>query len=318
MTGALFATLLVLAGQSHPVAPQAASGVISRAAQAGLDEDAARSPAGPTMADRRGRAEAIQQEMGRDRMARDGVTMEETAIANVPVRVFEPGAGARPGVILLNLHGGGFIVGAGSMAETAPLAALTQRQVIAIRYRLAPEHPFPAAVEDALSVYRALRSTRPDARIVLFGTSAGATLAVELIARLRLDGEPLPAALGFFSGTADLASGGDSLDLFGDPAAASAVLGAYLGAGSPQDVAASPARGDLTDWPPTLCISSSRDLLLSSTAAFCRGLDEAGVAANLIVFDGLPHAFWSYIDAPETDAAFRAMARHLSPTEPWK
>lgn len=270
------------------------------------------------MADRRGRAEAIQQEMGRDRMARDGVTMEETAIANVPVRVFEPGAGARPGVILLNLHGGGFIVDAGSMTETAPLAALTQRQVIAIRYRLAPEHPFPAAVEDALSVYRALRSTRPDARIVLFGTSAGATLAVELIARLRLDGEPLPAALGFFSGTADLASGGDSLDLFGDPAAASAVLGAYLGAGSPQDVAASPARGDLTDWPPTLCISSSRDLLLSSTAAFCRGLDEAGVAANLIVFDGLPHAFWSYIDAPETDAAFRAMARHLSPTEPWK
>ncbi len=318
MTGALFATLLVLAGQSHPVAPQAASGVISRAAQAGLDEDAARSPAGPTTADRRGRAEAIQQEMGRDRMARDGVTMEETAIANVPVRVFEPGAGARPGVILLNLHGGGFIVDAGSMTETAPLAALTQRQVIAIRYRLAPEHPFPAAVEDALSVYRALRSTRPDARIVLFGTSAGATLAVELIARLRLDGEPLPAALGFFSGTADLASGGDSLDLFGDPAAASAVLGAYLGAGSPQDVAASPARGDLTDWPPTLCISSSRDLLLSSTAAFCRGLDEAGVAANLIVFDGLPHAFWSYIDAPETDAAFRAMARHLSPTEPWK
>ena len=76
MTGALFATLLVLAGQSHPVAPQAASGVISRAAQAGLDEDAARSPAGPTMADRRGRAEAIQQEMGRDRMARDGVTMD--------------------------------------------------------------------------------------------------------------------------------------------------------------------------------------------------------------------------------------------------
>ncbi len=169
-----------------------------------------------------------------------------------------------------------------------------------------------------MSVYRALRSTRPDARIVLFGTSAGATLAVELIARLRLDGEPLPAALGFFSGTADLASGGDSLDLFGDRAAASAVLGAYLGSRSPQDVAASPARGDLTDWPPTLCISSSRDLLLSSTAAFCRGLDEAGVAANLIVFDGLPHAFWSYIDAPETDAAFRAMARHLSPTEPWK
>jgi len=303
----LMASLL---GDPAPVDPA----LISEAARAGLAADAARPPSGPTMADRRARSEAIQQEIGRARMARDAVTMREATLAGVPVRVFEPQAGAHPGVILLNLHGGGFLVDAGSITEAAPLAALTGRQVISVRYRLAPEHPYPAGVEDALAVYRAIAAAHPDDRIVLFGTSAGASLAAQLVARLKHDGDALPAALGFFSGTADFAQWGDSLDLFGDRGAARAVIGAYLGERAAEDIEVSPLRGDLAGWPPTLCLSSSRDLLLSATAAFCRALDEAGAPATLIVFDGLPHAFWSYIDAPETDAAFRAMARHLSLT----
>lgn len=315
MNAGLISLMLATVLIGGPVVPAVAPDLLSDAARAGLEADAARPPVGPALSDRRARAEAIQQEIGRARMTRYGVTMREAQIGDTPVRVFEPAAGAAPGVILMNLHGGGFIVDAGSMTETAPLAALTGRQVVAVRYRLAPESPFPAAVEDALSVYREISSTHPDARIVLFGTSAGATLAAELVARLRREGEPLPAALGFFSGTADLAGGGDSLDLFGDRSAAAAVLGACLGARSGRDVEASPLRGDLTDWPPTLCLSSSRDLLLSSTAAFCRALDEAGVSAKFVVFDALPHAFWAYVDAPETDAAFRTMARHLSLSE---
>jgi len=315
MRGGLISLMLTTALIGDPVVPPVAPDLLSDAARAGLEADAARPSAGPALRDRRARAEAIQQEIGRARMARYGVTMREALMGDTPVRVFEPAAGAAPGVILMNLHGGGFIVDAGSMTETAPLAALTGREVVTVRYRLAPEHPFPAAVDDAASVYREISSTYPDARIALFGTSAGATLAAELVARLRREGEPMPAALGFFSGTADLAGGGDSLDMFGDRSAAAAVLGAYLGARSAQDVEASPLRGDLTGWPPTLCLSSSRDLLLSSTAAFCRALDEAGVSARLVVFDALPHAFWAYVDAPETDAAFRTMARHLSLSE---
>lgn len=315
MSGGLISLMLTTVLIGGPVVPPVAPDLLSDAARSGLEADAARPSAGPALRDRRARAEAIQQEIGRARMARYGVTMREALMGDTPVRVFEPAAGAAPGVILMNLHGGGFTVDAGSMTETAPLAALTGRQVVAVRYRLAPEHPFPAAVDDAASVYREISSTYPDARIVLFGTSAGATLAAELVARLRRDGEPMPAALGFFSGTADLAGGGDSLDMFGDRSAAAAVLGAYLGARSAQDVEASPQRGNLAGWPPTLCLSSSRDLLLSSTAAFCRALDEAGVSARLVVFDALPHAFWAYVDAPETDAAFRTMARHLSLSE---
>jgi acetyl esterase/lipase len=287
---------------------------LSAAARAGLAVDAARPPAGPAMADRRTRAEAIQEEIGARQRSRYGVTMRERAIAGVPIREFTPASTIPDDAVLLNLHGGGFMVDSGSITENVPIAALTRRRVVAVRYRLSPEHPFPAAVDDALAVYRALLAEKPGRRIALYGTSAGAILAAELVARLRAEGVAPPVALGFFSGSADLSSPGDSASLFlnGGAAAAESVAGLYAGQRPLTDPLVSPARGALAGWPPTLCIASSRDFLLSATADFCRALDDANVDARLVVYDGLPHAFWSYIEAPESDAAFETMARFFT------
>lgn len=292
---------------------------LSPQARAALAKDAARSPVGPDLASRRLRAEQIQEEIGARQLARYRVRLRDTTIAGVPVRMFEPNTAAHGGRMLLNLHGGGFIVDAGSLTENVPLAALTGSKVVALRYRLAPEHPFPAALDDAEAVYTALLREQPRVRIAVYGTSSGAILAAELVARLKAAAKPLPTALGFFSGTGDLQVFGDSARLFLPEGAAAGATGPYLGGRSASDPAVSPARGDLAGWPPTLCVSSTRDFLLSATASFCRRLDEAGTDARLIVHDGLPHAFWSYVEAPESDAAFAGMAtflrRHLEVTQ---
>ncbi|MBA17322.1 MAG: alpha/beta hydrolase [Sphingomonas sp.] len=282
---------------------------LSPEARAGLAANDARPPEPASIEGRRIRAEAIQQEIGQPRLRRYGVQMADAEIAGVAVRVFTPVDMRADAPVLLNLHGGGFLVDSGSITENAAVAGLTGYRVVAVRYRLAPEHIFPAAVDDALAVYRALLAERPARRIGLYGTSAGAILAAELVARVRSENLPQPAALGFFSGTADLTRPGDSMSLFLDPASVAALVALYAGTRDPADPLISPGRGPLAGWPPTLCLTSGRDFLLSATADFCRALDAADVPSNLTLFDGLPHAFWSYIDAPETDAAFAAMAR---------
>lgn len=305
-----FVPLLLLAA---PAAAQPVTAplpdTLSPEVRAGLAANDARTPAPPDMDGRRKWSEAVQQEIGRPRLARYGVTMAESRIAGVPVRIFSPKGMRGEGPLLLNLHGGGFVVDAGSITENAAVAALTGYRVVAVRYRLLPEHRFPAATDDALAVYRALLRDKGAGSIGLYGTSAGAILSAELVARLRAEKLPLPAALGFFSGSADLSRFGDSVTLFADPATVAAIGRQYAGDRDPADPLLSPIRGNLAGWPPTLCIASGRDFLLSATAEFCRALDMAGVPAKLLLFDGLPHAFWSYVDAPESDAAFAAMAR---------
>lgn len=282
---------------------------LSEDALQGLERDAERGPAPLSISGQRERADSIQQEVGRARLARFEVQMTEDVIAGVPVRIFTPKDYDPSSPILLNLHGGGFIVDSGSITENAPLAGLTSFKVIAVRYRLSPENPFPAARDDALAVWRAVGAQGTSKKIGLYGTSAGAILSAQLLAKLSAEGERLPDAVGFFSGTADFAQTDDTLALFGDPTTFGLMTRLYARGQSLSDPQISPARGDLQNWPDTLCISSSRDVFLSSTANFCRALEEAGASAQLTVYDGLPHAFWSYIDAPETDAAFNRMAR---------
>jgi acetyl esterase/lipase len=119
------------------------------------------------------------------------------------------------GSVLLNLHGGGFTVDAGSITENIPIAAYARVRVVAARYRLAPENTFPAAVDDAQAVYRALIANHAADRVGLYGTSAGACLSAQLLVRMRETGDPLPCVFGFFTGTADLSRGGDSEFFFG-------------------------------------------------------------------------------------------------------
>ena len=112
--------------------------------------------------------------------------------------------------VLLNLHGGGFNSDSGSYTESIPIAGYSKIKVVAVLYRLAPEHPFPAAVDDSVAVYKELLKTYQPSHIVIYGTSAGAILTAEVAARLKQLGLPLPAALGIFSGLGDFARHGDS------------------------------------------------------------------------------------------------------------
>src|SRR5262249_45674548 len=218
----------------------------------------------------------VQQELGGALLGRHRVHMDELNLEGVPVRTFMPPLPAPdPRRVLLNLHGGGFIVDAGSVTENVSIAAYARIQVVAVRYRLAPEYPFPAAVDDAELVYRNLLSKHSPEDIGLYGTSAGACLCTQLIVRLRKHGLPLPRAFGFFTGTADLTRSGDSEFFFrpaqeaGDPADQFAE---YVGSSDRSSPEVSPIFTDLRGLPPTLCIAGTRDFLLSQTALFHQAL----------------------------------------------
>ena len=263
---------------------------------------------------------AMQAHMGQPQLERYGVTMGAAEIGGVPVRLFTPAADPDTtpepddGRILLNLHGGGFALDSGSITENIALCARTGLPVVAVLYRLAPEHPFPAAVDDALAVYRELLRKHAAGRIGLYGTSAGAGLSAQLVARLIAEGLPVPRAMGFFSGSADLARDGDCEAYLPRLPTGSVVesLSIYAGDTPRRDPALSPIFGDLGDFPPTLVMSSTRDQLLSQSALFHRALLKAGVEADLVVFEALPHAFWAYLELPETDEAFDHMARFFA------
>ncbi|HEY1710587.1 MAG TPA: alpha/beta hydrolase fold domain-containing protein [Rhizomicrobium sp.] len=247
------------------------------------------------------------------------VNIVDDVISGVPVRRIVRASGKIDGHrVLMNLHGGGFAVDAGSLTENIPIASITGIEVVAVLYRFAPEHPYPAAVDDALTVYRALLAKHDPRDIGIYGTSAGAVIGPQLMMRLKAASLPLPGALGVFSGEGDLAGVADSLRIFARTAEADLLVRAkrdYVGGADPHDPLVSPIRGNLTGFPTTLCLSSGRDVLLSGTANLSRALTDAGVSSELVVYDALPHAFWANILAPESDDAFRRMssffANHL-------
>jgi acetyl esterase/lipase len=265
----------------------------------------------PSLTEMRKLTDAVQASFGAKLEKRYGVRMEMTVIAGVPVRIVYPKGmtALGKGPVLLNLHGGGFALDSGSLTETIPVAARSGLPVVAVLYRLSPENPYPAALDDAFAVYQALEKNRPSSRIAVFGTSAGATLSGQLIARLASQGRPMPAALGYFSGKADASQTGDTESSI--PAPAFDWLGVYAGKTPITDPIFSPLRGDVSHFPPTLLLTSTRDILLSPTSIFARALSERGVDVQLVVFDGLPHAFWSYMDIPESDQANALIARFL-------
>jgi len=242
----------------------------------------------------------------------------EDRIAGVPVRIVTPEGlpEANRDKVLLNLHGGGFNSDSGSFTESIPIAAYSRIKVIAALYRLAPEHPFPAAVDDSIAVYKELLKTYKPAHIVIYGTSAGAILTAEVAARLKQLGLPLPAALGIFSGLGDFSRNGDSLAMYGlrglsghlEPPEPEPHDPAYVAATDPRDPVLSPIFSDLRGMPPALFVTSGRDLLLSGTVNLHRAYLNAGVDARLVVFDALPHAFWYDSALPEAIEANHMMA----------
>lgn len=242
----------------------------------------------------------------------------EDKIAGVPVRIVTPEGmpKANSDKVLLNLHGGGFNSDSGSYTESIPIASYTKIKVVAALYRLAPEHPFPAAVNDAVAVYKELLKTYKPDHIVIYGTSAGAILTAEVAVRIKQLGLPLPAALGIFSGLGDFAREGDSMAMYAlrglsgrlDPPETGPHDPAYVTNNDLRDPVLSPIYADLHGLPPSLFVTSGRDLLLSGTINLHRAYLNAGVDARLVVYDGLTHAFWYDPGLPEAIEANHVMA----------
>jgi monoterpene epsilon-lactone hydrolase len=247
-------------------------------------------------------------------------TVEETTTAGVRTDIITPLTmpEANRDRVLINLHGGGFNSDSGSLIEGIPIANLAKTKVVSVYYRLAPENPFPAAVDDVVAVYKELLKTYKPGGIGIFGTSAGAILTAEVAVRLKQLGVPLPAALGIFSGLGDFSRVGDSRQLFtlnglsGDmqPIDPNHLPDdQYVGKTDRKDPVLSPLFSDLHGLPPSLFVTSTRDILLSDTTIFHRALLRAGVDAHLVVFEALPHAFWYHFQLPETKEALELMAK---------
>jgi len=250
------------------------------------------------------------------------VDVAAATVAGVPVRLITPLTipAAKRGRLLINLHGGGFNSDSGSLTETIPVAYMTQTRVVAVLYRLAPEHPFPAAVDDAVAVYRAELKTHRAQDMAIYGTSAGAILTGEVAVKLKQLGLPLPGALGIFSGFGDFSQNGDSRSLYAlnglsghlDPPTPGPDQPkdspGYAGKTNPRDPVLSPVYADLHGLPPALFITSERDMLLSGTTILHRAFLNAGDDAHLIVFEGLPHAFWNDVSLPESKEADQDMS----------
>jgi acetyl esterase/lipase len=252
------------------------------------------------------------------------VEIEETRIAGVRCHVVRPREtpAQNQGKALINLHGGGFVLGSGSLVEAIPIAHQAGVPVVAVDYRLAPENPYPAAVDDAVAVYRALLQDHAPEALGIYGASAGGFLTAQTIVRLARDGLPAPACCGVFTAGGDFAAFGDSAQIFtllgfwGDTILPfdhpMSEVKAYLGGADPADPLVSPIRGDVSGFPPTLLMTGTRDALLSATTDLHRALRRAGVAADLFVFDAMPHAHWYMLQLPEAREAIDFMTEFFA------
>lgn len=294
---------------------------ISSEAQAWLASLSLKKSAPQTLAERRIATDAWRKQGSAEARRLYPVNIEETSIAGVRTDIITPltTPEANRNRVLINLHGGGFVSDSGSLIEGIPISNLTKIKVVSVYYRLAPENHFPAAVDDVVAVYKELLKTYTPNHIGMFGTSAGATLTAEVAVRLKQLGIPLPAALGMFSVHPDFSRPTDSQAFFtldGLPGALP-ILDPKLPPDDPypsattdrKDPVLSPQFADLRGTPPSLLVTSTRDLLLSDTALFHRALLGAGVDAQLVVFEALPHAFWYHYQLPETKEALDLMAK---------
>lgn len=292
---------------------------VSPEAQQWLKEIEKESPPSNDLAEQRKHTDEWRKRDSAEALKKFPVKVSPKTIAGVSTDVIEPLAipAANEKKVLINLHGGGFITDSGSLIEGIPIANLAKIRVVSVYYRLAPENPFPAAVDDVVAVYKELLKTHKPEDVGIYGTSAGAILTGEVAVKLKQLKLPLPAALGIFSGLADFSRPADSQQMFGLSGLSAYIQptdanhphdASYIGAADPKDSVLSPLFADLHGLPSTLLVTSTRDLLLSNTAIFHLALLRAGVDARLVVFEALPHAFWYHFQLPETQQALELMA----------
>ena len=223
---------------------------------------------------------------------------------------------------ILFFHGGGFQMGSieTHRALAAAIAESAGCRVLSAGYRLAPEHRFPAPLEDALAAYDWLAAAGFDARhIALAGDSAGGGLAVSLMLALKARSRAMPAAAALMSPWTDMEAGGESYetcaaaDPFHQRAMILALARVYLGRnGDPRDPLASPIHGDLSGLPPLLIQVGERETVLDDSRLLAERAQAAGVAARLEIWPGMFHVFQLYSELAEARAAVAAIGGHLA------
>ncbi|MGO9052386.1 MAG: alpha/beta hydrolase [Streptosporangiaceae bacterium] len=250
----------------------------------------------------------------------DDVLVEEVTAGGVPAH-WLTAPGADPGRVLLFLHGGGYELG--SLRSDGELAARLGRasgmRVLFPEYRLAPEHPFPAAIDDVLAAWHWLRTDQDLSApsIAVAGDSAGGGLAVALLVALRDAGQARPATAVLLSPTVDLTSSGASMteradqDPFSTPALLRQLAADYLAGTNPKTLLASPLFASLSGLPPLLILVGTADLLLSDSERLATAATQAGVAVTLKVSEGLPHVYPILLGTPEAAQATEQIGTFL-------
>ncbi|MGA2713695.1 MAG: alpha/beta hydrolase [Bryobacteraceae bacterium] len=231
-----------------------------------------------------------------------GVTFERETAGGVPASWCIP-PDAVQGRVLLYLHGGGYVVGSARAYQpmVSRLASRLRTRALIPDYRLAPENPFPAALEDAIAVYRWLldQGIAPQS-IALTGDSAGGGLAVSCMASIRAAGLPLPVGAAVISPWADLEVAGESGvskaqdDPILEVAGLQGMAGAYLGAASPRTPSASPVYADLAGLPPLLIQVGSAEILLDDATRLAARAGAAGVKVRLDIWPEMFHVWHFY------------------------
>ena len=256
-----------------------------------------------------------------------GVMITEEKIAGVTVRTLTPKTidEDKKDKIIYYIHGGGYILGGGGAGTTEGtlMAALDNYKVVAVDYRLAPQHPYPAAIDDAFAVYKELVKKYGARNIAVLGTSTGGAMTLILALQCIQGGVPVPAAL--ISGTpwSDIDKIGDS---YATNDGVDNVLGtydhllkaaaeAYADGANLKEPLVSPVYAkdeELAKFPPTLLVTGTRDLFLSNTARMHKRLLMNGAAAELLVYEALSHAQYYLVpDAPETKDHYKLMDMFL-------
>ena len=255
-------------------------------------------------------ADAMWEERAAPILASTTATLETIRIAGVLCYDCLPASGATAdGPVYLFAHGGAFVVGGGPFAKVMGVRAAEAigARAISVDYRMPPDHPFPAAPEDCVAVYKELIETIDPKRIVIGGGSAGGNIAAAATLMIRDRGLPLPAGVVLLTPEVDLTESGDSFRTNED-------LDVVLKAGLPEanalyadghdlrDPYVSPLFADFTKgFPPTLIQTGTRDLFLSNSVLIHRKLRNAGIDAELHVWEAMPHGGFMFVEAPEND-----------------
>jgi acetyl esterase/lipase len=198
------------------------------------------------------------------------------------------------------------------------LASFGGYKVVSVDYRMPPDHPYPAAMDDSMAVWKELLKTNKAKNMAVFGTSTGGAMTLSLVLRAKNENVALPAAIAPGTPWADIAKIGDTYEtnewvdnvlVTWDGWLGRAAL-LYAAGKDLKDPQLSPIYGDFSNFPPTILTSGTRDLFLSNTVRTHRKLRRAGVVADLNVYEGQSHAQYGFNpDAPETKEAFTDIAK---------